>query len=72
MSEANEICVDLADVPATSFIHGKDVLELLGEALNCHGLDRRAAEPILRTSFDRALVEVYPNLAAVHTYVTGD
>lgn len=69
---AKELCEEIKDMPDVSIAHGKDVVALLGIALNSHDISREAAHPILRTSFERAKIAEYPNLASVLQYLTGE
>ena len=55
----------------TELVHGKDLIEVLGEVFLANNQSRESAEPVLRTSFDRSLVNEYPSLANINAFITS-
>lgn len=60
----------LHEVPDHELVHGKDTLCLLKKTLHAHGVHQDDAVRILRTCFERNLVEEYPSLKNAIEYIT--
>lgn len=69
LNRVDELSKQLTHVPDADIIHGKDLLVLVGKALQVHRIDRDSASAILRTSFESPLCNEYRLLSQVVAYV---
>jgi hypothetical protein len=61
----------LEEVPVEQLVHGKDTMCLLGEFLGLYGVSRADAQKVVWASFERRLLDQYPVLQQVVSYLTA-
>lgn len=62
---------EFASAPDQELIHGKDFLDLLGEFLLHHGVERRTCPSLIWSALERGSVARQPNVAQVLKYVAA-